>query len=98
MPNILRTVKPEGHVWDRIKNAETWTSDQRCQFLQFYFREWDADLVKTNTILYEKTPRLIALNHTPKLINLLLPRKPKIIVILRNPIDRMYSMFAMDYR
>lgn len=98
VPNILRTVKPEGHVWDSIKNAETWTSDQRCQFLQFYFREWDADLVKTNTILYEKTPRLIALNHTPKLINLLLPRKPKIIVILRNPIDRMYSMFAMDYR
>jgi len=100
VPGFLRTKKDEGHFLDIELGYEPETSslDQRCQFLEGYFKRWDFELIQPKTILYEKTPRLIAMDKIPKLIDLFLPRKPKIIVILRDPVERMYSEYKMHWQ
>lgn len=42
----------------------------------------------TDTISFEKTPAYLHYPHVPELISIICPWKPKIIMILRNPVDR----------
>mmetsp|Transcript_33971 Transcript_33971/g.40682 ORF Transcript_33971/g.40682 Transcript_33971/m.40682 type:complete len:386 (-) Transcript_33971:177-1334(-) len=49
-----------------------------------------------DTTSFEKTPAYLHYPHVPELISIICPWKPKIVVILRNPVDRAYSHFDMD--
>jgi len=46
-------------------------------------------------IIFEKTPSYMVYPHIPELIRIVCPWRPKIILFLRNPIDRAYSHFDM---
>lgn len=50
--------------------------------------------IKEN-ISFEKTPSYMMYPHIPELISLVCPWRPKIIILLRNPIDRAYSHYNM---
>jgi hypothetical protein len=59
----------------------------------------DQSLAQPNNLLFfEKTPSYLFLRRTPQLIRSICPWTPKIIVILRNPVDRAFSHFRMDLR
>lgn len=47
-------------------------------------------------LTFEKTPNYMFLPQVPELIYNTCPWHPKIILILRNPVDRAYSHFMMD--
>ena len=47
-------------------------------------------------LTYEKTPNYMFLPQIPRLIMTICPWQPKIILILRNPVDRAYSHYVMD--
>jgi len=49
----------------------------------------------TGRMSFEKTPVYMVHHHLPELISLVCPWKPKIIIILRNPVDRAYSAYDM---
>ena len=48
-------------------------------------------------ITFEKTPNYILWPHIPKAIVQTCPWKPKVIIMLRNPVDRLYSHYQMYY-
>jgi len=101
VPNLLGTQLNEAHYWDYevpLKHPEDWSMTRRCQSLQQYFEMWDTELIKSNTMLFEKTPRMLTIGLVPKLIDLFLPHKPKIIIILRDPITRLFSEHKMSWQ
>ena len=89
----------EPHFWDNstLGNPQQWSSDERCRHLKNYFKNWNATDVKPNSILFEKTPILLALPEVPNKIITALSHKPKIIIILRDPIARAYSQYKMAW-
>ncbi|CAB9521638.1 Heparan sulfate glucosamine 3-O-sulfotransferase 2 [Seminavis robusta] len=47
-------------------------------------------------LTFEKTPNYMFLPQIPRLVHKICPWNPKIVLILRNPVDRAYSHFVMD--
>jgi len=46
---------------------------------------------------FEKTPNYMIWPHVPAAIVETCPWKPKIVIVLRNPIDRLYSQYRMNF-
>eukprot|EP00977_Amphora_coffeiformis_P025979 scaffold23349_cov154-Amphora_coffeaeformis.AAC.3 len=46
---------------------------------------------------FEKTPNYMIWPHVPAAIVETCPWKPKIVIVLRNPIDRLYSQYQMNF-
>ena len=46
---------------------------------------------------FEKTPNYMIWPHVPAAIVETCPWKPKIVMVLRNPIDRLYSQYQMNF-
>ena len=83
--------------------------DLICQLRKRYLRHWP-DLIAslsetskdddaTRYYTFDKTPDYLYPSRVPALIRALFPKQlPKIVVVLRNPIDRAYSHYRMTQR
>ena len=81
---------------------ETTESQLLCSLQETYFQDHFAANYtsgRSSPLLYcEKTPSYLFLTDVPERIFKTLPWGVKIIVILRNPVDRAYSHFKMSIR
>lgn len=68
----------------------------RKQYIEENFRVNKLIHSHKQKLTYEKTPNYMFLPSVPELIYKVCPWHPKIILILRNPVDRAYSHFVMD--
>ena len=76
-------------------------STKICEFRKKYFDDNfnnEKTPVTPQTITFEKTPSLITYPYVPKFINAICPHKPKIILTLRDPVERAYSEYKMDWQ
>mmetsp|Transcript_28597 Transcript_28597/g.57546 ORF Transcript_28597/g.57546 Transcript_28597/m.57546 type:complete len:263 (-) Transcript_28597:139-927(-) len=71
----------------------------RCRFRQKYTAFFNMSQVNNNTmsVVMEKTPSYMLLHNLPLIIDVLCPWEPKILVILRDPVDRAWSHYRMSY-
>ena len=69
-----------------------------CKLRQMYTMYFNMTSVRNNneSIVMEKTPSYILNDKLPQVIDELCPWKPKILAILRNPVDRAYSHYRMS--
>lgn len=69
-----------------------------CKLRQMYTMYFNMTSVISNneSIVMEKTPSYILNDKLPQVIDELCPWKPKILAILRNPVDRAYSHYRMS--
>lgn len=69
-----------------------------CKLRRMYTKYFNmTSVINTNeSIVMEKTPSYILNDKLPQVIDDLCPWKPKILAILRNPVDRAYSHYRMS--
>jgi Sulfotransferase family len=70
-----------------------------CKYQAEYSAMWNATTLtrEPHKVPYEKTPSYLFLAYQiPDLLPRVCPWKPKLLAILRNPIDRAWSQFNMD--
>ncbi len=69
-----------------------------CKLRQMYTKYFNMTSVINNneSIVMEKTPSYILNDKLPQVIDDLCPWQPKILAILRNPVDRAYSHYRMS--
>lgn len=98
VPSLLASTEFEPHFWSyRIHHLQEWSLGQRCHAIARYRKYFDAEQMVPGRLVYEKTPVLLAMPKVPKTIHdVLAPHLPKIIVILRDPVDRFYSEYKME--
>lgn len=68
----------------------------RKQYIEENFRVDKIARASKLKLTYEKTPNYMFLPQVPELIRKICPWHPKIILILRNPVDRAYSHYVMN--
>jgi len=66
-----------------------------CAIRRAYTNYFNLSMIGSQTIVFEKTPGYLFLNEVPERIATTLFWKPKIVAILRNPIDRAISNYRM---
>ena len=109
VPEIVPTIKREAHYFDTIFpfSYDELTPGQMCEQYKHYVTIFEKEKItprtnKSSILAFEKTPRYLTLPHIPRNIRhffwdeLKLP--VKIIVILRDPIDRVYSHYKMSWQ
>jgi len=69
-----------------------------CDFRKEYMGYWDHTMMRSDVIAFEKTPRYMITPNIIPAIEAVCVWRPKILAILRNPIDRAYSHYAMTQR
>jgi hypothetical protein len=101
-PDLLRSVRTEPHFFDSIyiDPSKTPTPEKLCDFRFRYSQQWPHEQLSQNSsrapvFAFEKTPSYLALPYVPGNIVRVCPWKPKIIVVLRNPIERAFSQYQM---
>jgi hypothetical protein len=102
LPQLKPSVAFEAHFFDQRgqldKNASALDENAVCQarekYLQFFEYNGSFDKDEENNIAFEKTPVYLCKPEIPALVKTVTPWA-KIIVILRNPIDRAYSAYRM---
>lgn len=70
-----------------------------CKYREEYADFWDADALSSSGgrgVAFEKTPSYMVYPAIPAAIDAVCPWKPKILVVLRNPVDRAWSQYQMD--
>jgi hypothetical protein len=55
------------------------------------------DTISGSFWTFEKTPNYMIWPHVPPAIIETCPWKPKILIVLRNPVDRLYSQYQMQF-
>lgn len=103
-PLLVSTSKFEAHFFDKTANQinSTSTEGEICrkgyEYYQYFNLTSSQDGLLRSSLMYayEKTPSYLLNPNIPEMILKTCPWKPKIIVILRNPIDRAYSHHKMD--
>lgn len=100
VPGVVSTQKREAHFFDWINPNKQYTSYEKCQLHQRYARmlNFKKGQDPSNVKSFEKTPSYVAHPKIAKLIPTILPHKPKIILVLRNPIARAYSHYKMTWQ
>ena len=108
VPHLLKPLKKEAHFWDFVKIPDAAFPEERCRAKRRYYRLWDTSprtmakvrqATEEAAILYEKTPKLLAMSGVPdKITDLMSPHRPKIVVVLRDPIERAYSSHKMAWQ
>lgn len=93
-PIQIHKYQPEnrGHM-SALVNEEVWC-DRGLAYIKDIFKRRMHKLSKF--ISFEKTPAYLHCPHIPELISIVCPWKPKVIILLRNPVDRAYSHYDMD--
>mmetsp|Transcript_5539 Transcript_5539/g.8512 ORF Transcript_5539/g.8512 Transcript_5539/m.8512 type:complete len:251 (+) Transcript_5539:173-925(+) len=83
--------KLQGALMRMIRENKTAEFDNAvCRFRQKYTEFFNMTQVNNNTmsVVMEKTPVYMLLHNLPMIIDVLCPWRPKILVILRDPVDR----------
>ena len=110
VPEIVPTIKREAHYFDMVfpPTSDELSPAQMCDHYKHYVTVFNQDKLNTvsnsnsTIITFEKTPKYLALPHVAKNVHsffqveLNLP--VKIIVVLRDPIDRAYSSYKMAWQ
>lgn len=104
-PNVHASTRFEGHFFDfHVHPSVKVDPRQRCHYLHRYLHEWfDLEryqrqrrtLPHEPLFLFEKTPSYLRRPDVAAKVATLLPNV-RLVVVLRNPIDRMYSQFQME--
>ncbi len=104
--SILASRRNELHFFDGrgkipSSNASELSQDDLCRARKQYAKFFEVNrLLKSSNgpvvASFEKTPRYLMMPNVPALIHAVCPWQPKIIVMLRNPIDRAYSLYKMN--
>ena len=75
-----------------------------CQLFEAYMERLDFPSLHRRNVTedrriwtFEKTPNYMIWPHVPAAIAETCPWKPKIVIVLRNPIDRLYSHYQMNF-
>ena len=97
----LKNARREAHFFDESKyllqNLNNLDDDEiMCRIRKKYSNKWKHKPGDQGKFFFEKTPRYLILPDVPELIEKVCPWKPKIIAILRNPIDRLQSHHKMN--
>jgi hypothetical protein len=105
-PHIVSSIQREGHffdLWGRLgTNASLLNETTVCAKRREYCSYWDPEELRDfnstehPTFAFEKTPKYINLHYVPGLVKRVVPWV-KILVILRNPVDRAYSEYKMNW-
>ena len=92
-------VDKEEWLTDRNLSTNLPDPDFQCALKQAYGEQFQVlPNTTADTFFFEKTPSYLFLARVPALIQSTCFQKPKIIVILRNPVDRAFSHFRMKVR
>lgn len=110
-PDIQSTEETETHFFDwhypsSISKRREWLSernlpldlpaqDMQCAIQRAYLEYFNMTTFKDTTVFFEKTPGYLFLKEVPERIAAALFWKPKVVVILRNPVDRAFSNYRM---
>jgi hypothetical protein len=62
-----------------------------------YASYFDSRRLLNATFAFEKTPSYLALRKVPANIKTILPKTPKILIVLRDPVARAYSHYKMSF-
>jgi len=97
----LKSARREAHFFDESKyllqNLNNLDNDEiMCRIRKNYYNKWQHKSGDRGKLFFEKTPRYLIMPDVPELIEKVCPWKPKIIAILRNPIDRLQSHHKMN--
>ena len=98
---VLKKSRGEAHFFDKneylLENLDRLDDDQvMCKVRMEYADKWNWREDDLGKIFFEKTPRYLILPDVPELIEKVCPWKPKILVVLRDPIDRLQSQHKMN--
>jgi hypothetical protein len=94
-PNVAPAFKKEVHFFDKhFKKGPIW---YRAHFPSFFYASYVKQIRRQDLITGEATPYYIFYPHTPKRILETVPQA-KLIVLLRNPVDRAYSHYHHEVR
>ena len=107
-PNVIKPTKKrafEPHFFDwemGMRNGKQYdnaTDDVLCKYRQSYSEYYDLTKLTQNvSVVFEKTPSYMLWPDIPAAVEAVAgPWKPKILAILRNPIDRAWSQYGMDH-
>ncbi|MGI9062146.1 MAG: sulfotransferase domain-containing protein [Ktedonobacteraceae bacterium] len=91
-PCIISAARKEVHFFDRRLNLNKGLSWYRGHFPTRIERYYACQLRKETFVTGEATPEYLFLPHIPQQVVKVLPHV-KLIVLLRNPIDRAYSQY-----
>ena len=102
-PHLKGSKEVEAHFFDQDEKFQRLQhnlddNDTLCQVQKrYYHRYWaplqEGDLGK---LFFEKTPRYMFWPDVPAYLQKVCPWQPKLIAVLRNPIDRLYSHHKMN--
>jgi hypothetical protein len=94
-PNIIRARRKEAHFFDQhFEKGISWYRGNFPTFMSKYYIE---KIRKQVFITGEGSPEYLFYPHIAKKVGNLLP-KAKLIVLLRNPVDRAYSQYRHNIR
>eukprot|EP00934_Nitzschia_sp_Nitz4_P006322 Nitzschia sp. Nitz4//scaffold217_size45653//17870//18913//NITZ4_007222-RA/size45653-processed-gene-0.23-mRNA-1//1//CDS//3329542231//6312//frame0 len=111
VPEFMEPRVNEPHFWDNralplLKEKQgTLTREELCDLANVYASYWPN--VMTNmtpsTVVFEKTPVLLSLPRTAwairTILDMLHPNHPvKILVVLRDPVQRFFSNYKMNFQ
>jgi len=112
LPDTVGTKRQEAHFWDdsrfthprqALKTANL-SKEERCRLVMEYHDRWHPQRFyppsdsSARKIVFEKTPSLLALPSVPQHIRNVLFHTPKILILLRDPIQRAYSHYKMGWK
>jgi len=102
-PQLQRTHEVEAHFFDGdkvfLQNKDKLDDEATlCMIQERYHQHYWQPLEEKDyrKVFFEKTPRYIIWPDVPKHIQQVCPWNPKIVAILRDPIDRLYSHHKMN--
>ena len=97
--HFLDWTVPSEKERDKLMGEMNVTEDELwCYFRQKYANHFDTDLLRRNRSLvsFEKSPSYMFQGYDlPKILLRLCPWNPKLLAIVRNPIDRAWSQYNM---
>ena len=107
-PQLIASMKFEPHYFDQrlqrylqnkyqsteLKTA--WLCDIQRHYIQTTFYPEILEKATPDLFFYEKTPSYVVHPDVPGLISKVCEWKPKILIMLRDPIERAYSHYKME--
>ncbi|CAB9523355.1 Heparan sulfate glucosamine 3-O-sulfotransferase [Seminavis robusta] len=97
---LQRYLKNKYHSTTTSTIQPQWLCDVQRQYIQSTFHSKMLERVLQNNtdgyLFYEKTPSYLVDPTVPALIHQICPWKPKIVVLLRDPIQRAFSHYKME--
>mmetsp|Transcript_9766 Transcript_9766/g.14376 ORF Transcript_9766/g.14376 Transcript_9766/m.14376 type:complete len:423 (+) Transcript_9766:187-1455(+) len=113
VPHVMRPRKFESHFFNhhltedlkyqgRLDDRYNLSTSDLCHYRAKYYervflKSFDREEVPPESIFFEKTPKYICFPDLAKLIKRMLPWV-KIVVMLRNPIERAYSEYKQEVK